>query len=332
VRIAAVAHDPGGANAVGAVVAALRLGGVSVHLCAKGPAVRRLAELGVEAEAISEPHAPAVAALRGELLLAGTSAADSFELDAAGAFAARGLPTVAVLDYPANYAARFRRGPRDAAFWPRVVTALDDRAAAEMVADGVPLDRVRVIGQPYLAWLLRRGRPRRRRSSFRRRILFASQPGAGELQALAWVAAGVRALGPRAALTVRFHPRQQNRGPSLRCLADLGLDAEIDDRTPTLAAIEDHEVILGVTSTILLEAALLGRAAASVLVPDVADGLAWSRPALGPALTTPEEVARFLAAPTPATLDAPFVDAHRDADLRAAALCRSLAAGAREAA
>lgn len=331
-RIAAVAHDPGGANAVIAVVLALRRAGVTVDLHTKGPATRRARELGAEAQPVGADHRTIAAALDADLLVAGTSATDTFEVDATGAFAARGLPTVAVLDYPANFAARFRRGEPAAPTWPDVITALDAGSAAAMAADGIPARLIRVTGQPYLAALLRRRVGRRCAAGSGRRILFASQPGTEEVQALEWVASEVRALGPDALLTVRFHPRQTDRAPSLRCLEQAGVAATIDDETPTLRVLEDHDVVLGVTSTILVEAALLGRRAASVLVPGVPDALACLRQVLGPPLRSPAALDEFLRAPAMRPLNTPFLAAQWDADLRVAALCLTLAIVAREAA
>src|SRR5204863_9659747 len=99
-RVTAVAHDPGGANAVAATVAALRARGDTVEAFAKGPAVRQFAQLAVACTPVlAEEGALAAAPLPADLLLAGTSADDRFELDAVAAASARRIPTLAVLDY-----------------------------------------------------------------------------------------------------------------------------------------------------------------------------------------------------------------------------------------
>jgi len=326
-RIAAVAHDPGGANAVAAVIAALGAADVAIDAHAKGPAARRLAEMGVACHAFEGDHTQVVSELDADLLLAGTSATDCFELDAISAFAARGLPTLAVLDYPANYAQRFRRGARDGFVAPDFVVTLDETSADAMVSLGISADRILPLGQPYLGWLLRRDARRQttRHHQGQRRILFASQPDAHELEALRLVVASLAELDRRPELTLRFHPRQTERTASLAYLADAGIDAIVDDQTPTLACLEAHDVVLGITSMILIEAALLGRPTASVLAGEVDDPLAAIRPGLIPALRSSAEVRRFLEASPRPPATSPFRRAQRDADRRVARLCRALA-------
>jgi hypothetical protein len=324
-RIAAVTHDPGGANAVAAVIAALGAADVAIDAHAKGPAARRLAEMGVACHAFEGDHAQVVSALDADLLLTGTSATDCFELDAISAFAARGLPTLAVLDYPANYAQRFHRAAREGFVAPDFVATLDEASAAAMVASGISADRILPLGQPYLGWLLRRARRRQTTPVRRRRILFASQPDAHELDALRLVVASLAELERRPALTLRFHPRQTERMTSLAYLANAGIDAVVDDQTPTLACLEAHDVVLGITSTILIEAALLGRPTASVLSGEVDDPLAAIRPGLIPALRSTREVRDFLEASPRPRATSPFTRAQRDADRRVAHLCLALA-------
>jgi hypothetical protein len=331
-RIAAVTHDPGGANAVAAVIAALGAADVAIDAHAKGPAARRLAEMGVACHAFEGDHAQVVSGLDADLLLTGTSAADCFELDAIAAFAARGLPTLAVLDYPANYAQRFHRAARHGCVAPDFVATLDEASAAAMVSSGIAADRILPLGQPYLGWLLRRDARRQTtpRRQGPRRILFASQPDAHELEALRLVVASLGQLDRRPALTLRFHPRQTERMTSLACLAAAGIDAVVDDQTPTLACIEAHDVVLGITSTILIEAALLGRPTASVLAGEIDDPLAAIRPGLIPTLRSAPEIRHFLESSPGPRATSPFTRAQCDADRRVARLCRALAHTASE--
>jgi hypothetical protein len=323
-RVLAAAHDPGGANAVAATVAALRGVGHTVEAWAKGPAVRSFAALGVAARAVGVDHRALLPGPPADLLLVGTSAADGFERDLITWAGARGLPSVAVIDYWANYRARFE--PRTAALgpepWPDVITAIDARCAAEMAADGLPRDRIRIVGQPYFGWLLEHGPARPTAADG---ITFLSQPDLNELAALGWVIAALRACPRPPPLNIRFHPRQheRQRQPSLRALADAGLRYVVDESPAPLAAVIGQRAVLGMTTMLLAEAALMGVPAGSVLA-GVADTLATNRDGLTTALRSPEEVAAFLTAPSP---PAPSVLAERQrgAHRRAAALCEQLA-------
>jgi hypothetical protein len=322
-RVIAGAHDPGGANAVAATVAVLRAAGEDVLAFAKGPALRQFAALGVDCHAVSDDHGPALRAVAGDVLLTGTSAQDSFERELLAAAACRGLPSLALVDYWANYRARFVPGAFARAVLPDLIAAIDDPCAAEMAADGLPSERIRVVGQPYFGWLIER-RPRASAVD-EHEVLFLSQPGQNEVEALRWVIAAVRGSTPLPFLSIRFHPRQGDRGPSLRLLDRAGLRYGIDDSPAPLGRSRHARAILGITTMMLAEAAIMGIPAGSVLA-GVPDTLATNRYGLTTALRTPDEVAAFLNAP-PQPRGERFLDCQRGAHRRAASLCQRLASG-----
>jgi hypothetical protein len=323
VRIVAAAHDPGGANAVAATVAALRDAGEDVVAYAKGPALRQFEALGVGCEEVAGDHARAIADLDGDVLVTGTSALDSFERELLATAAGRGMPSLALIDYWANYRARFTANPLGAAVMPDLIAAIDDPCAAEMADDGLPADRIRVVGQPYFGWLLDHRPPAP--ASDEHEVLFLSQPGQNEVEALRWVLEACRALERPPLLTIRFHPRQSERAPSLALLDEAGLRFAVDDSLAPLARGRQPHVVLGITTMMLAEAAIVGLPAGSVLA-GVPDTLATNRYGLTTPLRSPAEVAAFLSAP-PHPRGEAFLDRQRGAHRRAATLCQRLARG-----
>lgn len=335
-KVLAVAHDPGGANAVAATVAVLREGAVDVRAYAKGPGLRQFAQLRVECSVAEEGSAIVMAARDADVLLTGTSAGDELELRAIAAAKRLAIPSVALIDYPANYRQRFER--RETLTLPDVITALDASSTKDMIADGLPRAAIQATGQPYFGWLLRQrgergalGADAAGARDGRLRLLFASEPGelaAGALECLLETLGAPTDGGasPAASLTLRFHPRQSDadRERALAQVRGAGVAAGIDGTDDTLACLASYDAVIGITSTILVEGALLGVPTASILAGGH-DPLHWLRRGLVPILASRDAIAAFVRRPTSGSPDAAFRRAHLGADDRAAGLCRGLA-------
>jgi hypothetical protein len=327
-------HDPGGANALGAVAAALGEEGDDVTVFAAGPAVRQLTNLGVRHHVVASAaqRLRALTRLDADVVVTGTSADDNLELDAIAAAANAGIPSAAVVDYWANYRRRFQPRGRsgDALCLPDLVTALDRRGAEDMVRDGLPADRVRVTGQPHFARLIGAGRPRRHaRPLGPRRLLFASQPGPEAPLALRWLAQVLASRSEEVAVSIRLHPREEDRSAVLARLVEDGLHTTTDDEPNALASVAQHDAVLGVTSTLLIEAALSGCPTASILPGAAHDPLAAVRAELIDGLSLPGQLAAWLDAPQAPSPHAALVLEQRGADGRVVALIRTLAFTAR---
>lgn len=330
-KVVAVAHDPGGANAVAATVAVLREQGATVTAFARGPAVQQFRRLGVDCTEVGAAGHPRPWELLpgADLLLAGTSQQDRFEVEAIRWARKLAMPSVAVMDYWANYRLRFRVGAGDGEelVLPDRITALDPVCAQEMVADGLPANRIRITGQPYFGWLVRQQRLRERPSGPPRRVFFASQPEANEVAVLRALLEVLRGYEPLERLTVRFHPRQTERRPSLDLLEQSGLPYAVDESLDVLTTLQQQDLALGISSVILIEAALMGLPAGS-LVMGVRDTLMTNRWGLTVPLQTAVELSRFIrvsgCVQEPAAVLAQrqrFLEQQRGADLRVAQLC-----------
>lgn len=321
----AVAHDPGGANAVAITVAALRQLGWVVDAYAKGPAIRQFQRLAVPCRPVPCDYRGVIPQLEGELLLAGTSQHDRFELDCISWAASVGIPSVGMIDYWANYRTRFLPvDPRQAEpVFPDLITAIDEDCAAEMVADGIPAGRIRVVGQPYFAWLVARQQPRVCRPGPVRNILFASQPEANEIEVLHTVAEVLAGHKHLERLLIRFHPRQADRDPSLELLIRSGLPFAVDDSTDVLATLAQQDLVLGISSVILIEAALMGVPAGSLTIgtPDTLMTNQWG---LTARLTSAAELRAFLDSEAGGEAGRYFIEWQRGASERITQLCLDL--------
>lgn len=172
-----------------------------------------------------------------------------------------GVPTVRIEDV---LALRPRIHP---AFVPDVVADIvcvgSRIAAANVVAQGVPADHVRLTGNPAFDRLAHldpaAGRALRRDLGIAddgSLMLFTAEED--EHPAISELAAAVETAVPRARLAVRRHPNFRHAGPAAY-LGSPRTRATLLDREPLDAVLSAADVVLTVSSTTAIEAILLGR-------------------------------------------------------------------------
>jgi hypothetical protein len=329
------AGDPGGANALRPIIAAVcaRDGHALVMRSgafASGTAFPDTVRLVLPPDQITGLDRY-LAGLGASALCFGTSLNDTVPLRLARAAASAGLGTVAVLDNWVNYRARLTMDGGDA-FIPDVYAVMDDRAWAEAVADGVPAHCLMVTGHPNLGslsadWM--RATPEWR-DDFRRihgvgqgadgrpLVVFVNEPvahdqgdgsdhpgwrGYTERTALAALSGALASLGIGAEVMIIPHPRDD--------VAKLAaLWAEVGGRLPgrVLAGVGGRQAMLaadrvaGMASIMLYESWLVGRPTLSLQPGLVRDDLLSiaTRPGVVLARTTdqvPMAVERWMGLP-----------------------------------
>jgi hypothetical protein len=278
-----MARQAGAAAALLPVIETLRAQGSPPTVFGYGAAAGVFERAGLEVLDDPDPGSAAVAAALLEReracgLLSGTS----LEVSDDGAFwqAARDLriPSVAVLDHWRNYAERFtERTPFDRL--PDRICVMDEVARDSLLARGCPPERVIVTGHPHLDSI--EPVSRNERDGIRRElgieldrpvVLFASEPKSrtgkrdgepGEREALATLGETLIEAAPGALLLVKPHPAEGNVPLPARPEARL-----VGDLTPR-NAVAVSDVVAGMTSIILLEAALAGIPAVSMTPPEI---------------------------------------------------------------
>ena len=281
------ARDPGGANVLAAVLARQRelrcdvwtLPRASPAFEREGFRPREFQQFSVDELRAAWGETPA------ELLITGTSHYEAFEPRLWQIARSAGGVSLAVNDAWTNIAPRFAEAR------PDFVGALDPGQAEELVALGFAPGQVRVTGQPWLADLVRRrdevlarGPAAPRHADGRVRVLFVSEPIASDVAAgsnapfgfdefdsfalLHAAAAEAARMGPAPAVAIRFHPYEDPR-QFLRRLESLApaaggevlrSPAEDDAQRWLLWA----DLVVGIGSTLLLEAIALGRPVVSL--------------------------------------------------------------------
>lgn len=337
-------EDPGAANFVADLVLAL---GDRARLYAGGVARVLLDERGVAWLPLELPPAELLARQRPALVLVGTAEnPETPGLALVDAARAAGIESAAVVDAPQNAEHRFRgRGSAPLAHAPDWILVPDEQTRASYVGLGHPSARALVTGHPQWDRVLqlRAALEREGRAAVQARALPEMPAGAPLVVFLAEISDGfgaaryrrsadytlagrggadgrteivleelldaLAALPRRPSLALRLHPKND---PAEFAAYREELDA-ISIGGPPYALVFAADLVVGMTTTLLAEAVLLGRPTLAVL-PREAER-AWLPPVAAeatPVVTTRtalrRELTRLLAgqaaAPPPAAAGA----------------------------
>ncbi len=277
------ARDPGGAN----VLAALADNWTFAPLTTDGwilPRAERLRAAIPDRTTIFK-ESPSLELLEeswgrcpAEVLVTGTSHYAPFEQTLWNIARKRGVPSLGVLDQWMNL------GPRFSQATPDYVAALDTLQRSELIALGFPSDRVILLGHPWLSRLSASSQQADRTASNAIHVLFVSEPirndveqgvnmpfGFDEFDAFRIVHAAAAAAargGHQVVLGVKCHPYEdlaEFEAHTSQLGAVSGLTLRLFDRAATgLQAAAWADVVTGISSMLLIEAMVIGRATISV--------------------------------------------------------------------
>jgi len=274
------AREAGAASALTPVVGALIAEGtLRPQIVAWGNALAVFDAVGLPVLAFPEDPEPReieelLVSTNAAVVLTGTSLRAELDGRFWAAARAAGIPSVALLDHWKNYAERFTIvAPFDVL--PTLVAVMDDVAERELVALGCPGDRIRVTGQPRFDALPGAVTPQLRARArqtlgigpSRRVAAFASEPrgipyddGLGFTQADAVSAFldGVEAVAPDMLAIVKLHPLEEVEPVRAAASGRARPEARILRAYPTRELAAAADVFCGMTSIVLLDAALLG--------------------------------------------------------------------------
>jgi hypothetical protein len=310
-------EDPGAANFVASLPAELQRRGRRVLVLTQGLASSYLQERGLKVATIpgGETAATILATVRPAVLVAGTSEnPDSMGLQLIAQARPAGVASVGVVDAYANAAYRFRgRTEHPLAFAPDWLLTPDAPTSGAFVSLGYPADRVVTVGHPHYD-LVRWTRERRSHESItskrarhfpavpegRQIVLFAAeissgcQPrlyqkskdytltGRGQNQGRTFIVLeefilAISQVNQRPYLVLRLHPKNTRE----EFAAYLGEFDEVSQGGSALEILAAVDLVVGMTSMLLMEAALLGRPTLSIVprpeekawLPGIAAGL-----------------------------------------------------------
>lgn len=331
-RVWVAARDAGGANILLPVLRRLEANlGVQLHIFGEGPALRLFRQGGAAAEEVPSGSDEQERFLHErwkqtppDALLLGTSWGPSIEKELLQIGQQSGVPALSVVDHWSNYRDRFTEPGSGRLRLPNQISVMDEIALDQAVTEGLPREILRIGGQPHLQSLAAMARDaglleqaRRLRAAWlgeqrdSKLILFGSERfsddfrrgtphdrGYTETDALEGLVEALRIVetqdGRRLKLVVKLHPKEERErfrpGPLARDRGFLLAQAE-----PPWACLLAADGVVGMTSMLLVEAALLGRPAVSFQpAQGIAAPFIGTESGLVHSARTPEEISVHL--------------------------------------
>lgn len=319
-KVLATAKDAGGANAIVPVLTRLLHVGAEVRAVAYEQSSGIFLRNGLPAKPVEDYGFPngfpssdlpqlagrIISTEDPDVILVGTSWGYSLDKELVAEGNRRGLPTVAVLDMWSYYRERCSR-PTEAELscLPSRLAVMDELAREEAVAAGIPEDRIAITGQPYLDRLHQEGvsetaqregdRLRAEWGRGRPVVLFVSEVigqdfplgspwyrGYTELDALAALAKAMPLVTTALSLAIKLHPQQES-GPFHLDRSTAALAPTVVRDVDSHSCVAAADVLVGMTSTLLIEAAMAGKPALSfqpnLIGPDhfIGNRRGWTR-------------------------------------------------------
>lgn len=274
-RFAFAAHDPGGANALLAAAAGARARGDTVVCVAAGPAAAQWRAAGEVCLSTLEELLGGHRDAPFDLLVTATGFSD-FEKNMWSRCRARGLASLAVIEAWSNFKPRFLAADGDLVL-PDAIAVVDEESRQAL--NGAPWRPVpvHVVGQPHLQRMaqdLRAARAARVRSG-PPLVAFFSEPidsdygrerrGFDQFEIAARLTAALARAG-NGRIAIKPHPRE-DAGAWRRWLDTLPAQGVATlDASDTSDLLIRADAVIGMTSMVLLEAALGGAPTLSLQV------------------------------------------------------------------
>lgn len=283
-RILVAAHDPGGSNVIGPIIAKLasQTQQYSLTLALLGPARQRISVSGsnimaVELPALPTPGFPneqstkeeSVTALldqlQADIIFTATSYNSNLERLFLKHAKKRHIPSAAIIDYWANYAERFTLDNNR--YFPDILFVTDQKMA-EGVHSVHPPSQIIISGNPHLQELAEAhaSHAQAQQKTKKQRYRFFSENihhyfphrPINEFSMVANLVRFLAARNPSAEFLVRPHPMESHT-PWKNFLADFSSQEDIKsvtlglDTSPFPEVLTDNFIAVGITSMALLE-------------------------------------------------------------------------------
>ncbi len=269
-KIIFTAQDPGGFNAITPVIKKLRRDkrfNVSVvlakHAClfAEKQKIRYL-------DADKTPFDITGA----DLILTGTSFGDSIEKRIIAMAKAKNIPTISIIDFWTDYAPSFSDSETgNFKYLPDYILAVDEIMKKEMVLNGFPPEKIFITGNPSFDSFSRIIQPKTNKDL----IAFFPQPFSeilknnskdykdyikfDEVQILEDIVKVLEKIDLNKRIVINIHPRAKKLDKFDKVIENTKLKIKKEKKLYNKNLIEKSEIVIGVNSVVLFQAAMRGK-------------------------------------------------------------------------
>lgn len=299
-KIILLACDPGGANTVAPLLEPLCLAGYNVTLFGKDSALMRYKVIGKEGQNLSlslekfdfEDVLNFIKSQKPDLVITGTSSEDFTEKYTWQACFVLKIPCFAILDQWMNYGVRFSKyraseiesynQHKDHSFLPTKIFVMDEFAKQKMIQEGITAEKIVVTGQPYFDWLSNVFHPQiLKLDHHENKILFISEPisqtfnnyrGYTEESIFIELVKALELICKRHDLEfdigIKLHPREDKKlfTDLISRLKSKFIKFRIIQELNLFKLFSDFDIVCGMASMALLEAALLKKNVISIQI------------------------------------------------------------------
>lgn len=284
--------DPGGANVLFPLLEYFKQKGLSVQLFGGEVAANVYEKREKEYEKVVFFNEGEIASWiekgKPHLIVTGTSANDHTEEAIWRICRQFSIPTLAILDQWMNYGVRFSKlGSQNRDRYipfqtelelPNKIAVPDQVAYEEAKIDGIPEENMKIVGHPYLEWLNDYCKERRKKEK-ESIFLFASEPLSSDFCQVVGGAKGyfgydeystleelVKALNEmqNVKLKIRLHPREGGIKKFESILKKALFCWQEDGEKDNLDSILESDLVIGMSSMLLIEAYSLGKKVVSL--------------------------------------------------------------------
>ena len=266
------ASDPGGGNAILPVIHELQKQKIELFGIVDGPSkeiFNREKINFLDAQLINPNQlAEILSAFNPDLFVSGTSWGATIDKQILLWCKNQAVKSIYVLDFWTNYWQRFSREGKDFYFLPDYICVMDDLAKKAMCAEGFSSDILVVTGNPHFDHFID---DIQNDKEITGRILFVSQPlrhlgaqetieeyGYDEYKTLGDLLKAMRDAPRNFELIIRLHPKEDAcKFDSL--MAVNGVRVAKDDLSNVQESISRSELVIGMNSMVLFQAAIAGK-------------------------------------------------------------------------
>jgi len=295
-KILMFARDPGGANTIIPLVPAFMAKGYEVILYAKDVAFTKFSEANLNPNSICEEFSCIspenigvfLEKISPDLIITGTSADDNTEKLIWDEGNKLLMPSFAIIDQWVNYGLRFspygvgqieefKKNP-ELTYLPTKICVMDKIAKFEATKENIPPEKLVVTGQPYFQALKEKFDKIPQTPHEEKIITFVSEPitdtyGNSEFWGytektvfsdfLEELESFSEETGLKFSLTIKLHPKEsKNNYDEVKSSENVKIS--VDTSTQSLKLIKNSDLIVGMSSMFLIEAAILGKMVISV--------------------------------------------------------------------
>ena len=207
-----------------------------------------------------------------DLVLTGTSFGDSIEKRIIVAAKAQNIPTISIVDFWTDYVPSFSDPEtRNLKYLPDYILAVDEIMKKEMVAVGFPPNKIFITGNPFFDSFSQKSRHKTDKNL----IAFFSQPFSeiyknnskdykecakfDEVKVFYNIVKAVEKIDLNKKIVINFHPRTKKFSKFDKIIKNSKLEIKEEKELSNKNLIKKAEIIAGINSVVLFEAAMKGK-------------------------------------------------------------------------